>query len=433
MSNNNNNNKNNNNKSATGKKKGAKECKQTGNPDKDNVSTDSLLTFISSASTAMRKALDMTKQGSSSSGGSKKRDPNHRRHLIKNMKESSLEYSAYNKRRYKRRSTSSSSAHNGAESLTDSSEYLTDTMRALFMSSTEETGVCSRNKVERQSYCDMRAAPGGEQFARDAVFFRENQWSADCESVVSTSQHYLTASTDLQLTGSYENSLMPVTAGYIPDPFDQSSSPSYLQSSLDLSESCAMSEHSSLFYSDSSASGSSCRFARDQPAGIPGPLGPPGQNGNMNNNVFAPGAVVSGEFSRVDARLVEHVLAQSDIQTTMNELVDIARPKRQRVSLTPTHDCLFTYLAPSAYPEAPIAPQRRDHAPSSLRPKSWTASRPAQQHKLAHNRQSCPPPVYPGPPAGSSPSCCQGSATGLSPFGGGFFRCWEPPGMQTDL
>ena len=92
-------NRNNNNKSSAGGKKSAKEEKKVATETKEpGTSTDSLLSFLSSASSVMRKAMDVTKQGSAAN--SRKRDPNHRRHLINNMKESSLEYSAYNKRRW---------------------------------------------------------------------------------------------------------------------------------------------------------------------------------------------------------------------------------------------------------------------------------------------------------------------------------------------
>ena len=91
-------NRNNNNKSSAGAKKSSKEGKKEPRETTEaGPSTDSLLSFLSTASSVMRKAMDVTKQGSAAH--SRKRDPNHRRHLINNMKESSLEYSAYNKRR----------------------------------------------------------------------------------------------------------------------------------------------------------------------------------------------------------------------------------------------------------------------------------------------------------------------------------------------
>ena len=90
-------NRNNNNKSSASKKS-PKEGKKEASEKESGSSTDSLLSFLSAASSAMRMAMDVTKQGSTAN--SRKRDPNHRRHLINNMKESSLEYSAYNKRRF---------------------------------------------------------------------------------------------------------------------------------------------------------------------------------------------------------------------------------------------------------------------------------------------------------------------------------------------
>lgn len=73
---------------------------KSGNSKSNGTKTDSssLLNFINNATNAMRSTLDKTKQNSPQNGA-RKRDPNHRKHLINNMKESSLEYTAYNKRR----------------------------------------------------------------------------------------------------------------------------------------------------------------------------------------------------------------------------------------------------------------------------------------------------------------------------------------------
>ncbi|KAI6659343.1 hypothetical protein LOD99_15014 [Oopsacas minuta] len=411
----------NNSKSSKNSSKDGKDSKQIKT---DSSSTDSLLSFLSTASNAMRKAMDMTKQGSSAN--SRKRDPNHRRHLLNNMKESSLEYSAYNKRRYKRRSISSSSAHNG-DAQADSSDYLTDTMKELFMNSTEEPGT----NLHFQSSNQMEGSLLG--YTGDSVYFQENEWAADCESIVTTSDHYFNASNELQLSQNYEGSYMgvPQVTGYIPDPFEGGSnftnSSSYLTSSLEMSE---IGGHLSDSFNletlcrdnlvSSQVSCSSCLY-NDKATGLPN------ENGNTNNNnlsrktelsiCVAPEALASGEFSSVDTRLVEQVLAQADIQATMNELVDIARPKRKRVSVTPTHENNDQMLPYSiAYQDCQLSHRQCRQPLTEIRPKSWATSRPSHQHKLAHKRQSCP---------NSSPSYTP-HTTGLSPYQGGFFSNGPP-------
>ena len=431
-------NRNNNNKSSVQRKKSSKEeKKETKQINNDNSSTDSLLSFISTASNAMRKAMDMTKQGTSS----RKRDPNHRRHLINNMKESSLEYSAYNKRRYKRRSMSSSSAHNG-DSQKDSSDYLTDTMKELFMNSTEENSDFHRSLPN--GLMDGTLVQDRMDYAGESMYFQENDWAVECESIVTTSDHYFNTSGELQLSPSYDNNYMavPQVTGYMTDPFERGSnftnSSSYLTSSLEMSD---MGVHLSDSYSlcgdslvSSQVSCSSCMY-NDKAAGMPN------ENGNTNNNnlsrkttetsdCVASGAMASGEFSLVDTRLVEQVLAQADIQTTMNELVDIARPKRKRVSVTPKHDSDQILPYPSLYPETQVS-QRQSRQPlSELRPKSWAVSRPSHQHKLAHKRQSCPvqesrAPTY-------SPSY-RLQTTGLSPYQERFFSNWDCSGPAESI
>ena len=343
---------------------------------------------------------------------------------------------------------SSGSAHTNGESLTDTSDYLTDTMKELFMSSTEENSASLDLQASSNGIDLLRE---GMEYPREGVYFQENEWPVECDSMVNTSDHYFNASSELQLSPSYDNSYMAVGSSYM-DQFEGGSnftnSSSYLTSSLEMSEmgthfseSFSLADtHSLLCRGDLVAScgpsvgpNSSCLYGGDKVTGVPS------ENGNTNNNNLsrrrtgrdscpAPEALASGEFSSVDTRLVEHVLAQADIQATMNELVDIARPKRKRVSVTPTHesDQLLTYPTISyVYPECQLS-QGNARAPLvEIRPKSWAASRQSHQHKLAHKRQSCP---LPEPPRG--PPCSPAyrlHTTGLSPYQERFCY-WESNG-----
>ena len=335
---------------------------------------------------------------------------------------------------------SSGSAHNG-ESHTDSSDYLTDTMKELFMSSTEENSA----SIELQASTGIDLLREGMEYSGEGIYFQENEWAVDCESMVTTSDHYFNASSELQLSPAYDTGYMAVGGGYM-DPFEGGSnftnSSSYLSSSLELSEmghfseSFSLADTHSLLCRDalvascgpSMSSCSSCLYESDKATGLPS------ENGNTNNNNLsrrrserdscaAPEALASGEFSSVDTRLVEQVLAQADIQATMNELVDIARPKRKRVSVTPTHDSDQLPYPPVPY----VYPENTRAALAEIRPKSWAVSRQSHQHKLAHKRQSCP---LPEPPRG--PACSPSyrlHTTGLSPYQERFcyWECGVPP------
>ena len=295
------------------------------------------------------------------------------------------------------------------------------------------------SSTEESSSLDLQASGSGidllpeGEYPGEGVYFQENEWPVECDGMVNTSEHYFNGSNELQLSTSYDNSYIAVGPGYM-DPFEGSSnftsSSNYLTSSLDLSEmgahfseSFSLAETHSLLCRDSlvasCGASPSCLYGSDKTTGVPS------ENGNTNNNNLsrrrterdscpAPEALASGEFSSVDARLVEQVLAQADIQATMNELVDIARPKRKRVSVTPTHD---SDQLPSYPPVSYVYPECHQNARAPLveiRPKSWAASRQSHQHKLAHKRQSCP---LPEPPRG--PSCSPSyllHTTGLSPY-----------------
>lgn len=372
--------------------------------------------------------------------------------------------------RYKRRSVSSNSQT--GESLTDSSEYLTDTMRALFVESTESEPSTGPGVIPQ---CET---PCADLYNEGAVFFADNLWVVPNQvsnkdysnSPINLTDHsssqaipddllqscVMSASQGINMYHTtergYEASMEDINPYHITSDVHVDTSVNYpvelnvnyafddsIPNSTGRMSLYQRSINSSGYNTDNTAHVNNINneiyktghdFSLTHPplnyrsntdtmvTGLP-------THSRYTNNDFRSGRSwrnrksvvhdVSSEFSSVDNQVMQDVLSQSDIQTAINELADIARPKRLRTQsnsavnewdgpmcqdldadsngYVPWKKCELTASYDASYSRNQEYTRNRNQTleqPVCERPKSWSIGRQVHKSKSANKRKSCP-------------------------------------------